>query len=198
MLNIAKYLKFHCQKVESTRNGKLRRLSGRFQTLIWRPGETVQNLEYISWIIRESWEPWKLYERWDGKHLPCEQRLHFRSVTSRAKSSLCWQPFNFLTCMCEIRHVIHKQNQSSAGLSSNGTSFAGIKKLRQLWYSAYARRTQDSHNALNWSRTETGKTQFFNLFVQISRQIWTVVGRGYFSHNRLTQRKCSLSQGRKL
>ena len=45
MLNIAQYLKFHCQKVESTRNGKLRRLSGRFQTLIWRPGETVQNLE---------------------------------------------------------------------------------------------------------------------------------------------------------
>ena len=41
----AKYLKFHCQKVEYTRNGKLRQLSGRFQTLIWRPGETVQNLE---------------------------------------------------------------------------------------------------------------------------------------------------------
>ena len=38
-------LKFHSQKVESTRNGKLRRLSGRFQTLIWRPGETVQHLE---------------------------------------------------------------------------------------------------------------------------------------------------------
>ena len=35
-------LKLHCQKVDSTRNGKLRRLSGRFQTLIWRPGETVK------------------------------------------------------------------------------------------------------------------------------------------------------------
>ena len=43
--NNTKYLKFNCQKVESTRNGKLRRSSGRFQTLIWRPGETVQNLE---------------------------------------------------------------------------------------------------------------------------------------------------------
>ena len=43
--NNAKYLKFHLQKVESTRNGKLRRLSERFQTLIWRPGDTVQNLE---------------------------------------------------------------------------------------------------------------------------------------------------------
>ena len=27
------------------RNGKLRRLSGRFHSLIWRPGDTVQNLE---------------------------------------------------------------------------------------------------------------------------------------------------------
>ena len=33
--NNPKYLKkFHCQKVDSTRNGKLQRLSGRFQTLI--------------------------------------------------------------------------------------------------------------------------------------------------------------------
>ena len=156
----------------------------------------VQNLEYVSWIIRESWQTWKLYERRDGKHLPCKQRLHFRRVTSRAKRSLCWQPFNFLTCMCEIRHAIHKQNQSSAGLSSNGRSFTGIKKILTTLTFCYARRTQDSRNALNWSRT--GKTQFFNLFVQFSRQIWTVVGRGYFSHNRLTQRKCSLSQGRKL
>ena len=44
-LKQSKYLKFHCQKVESTRNGKLRRLYGRFQTLIWKPGEMVQNLE---------------------------------------------------------------------------------------------------------------------------------------------------------
>ena len=34
-------MRVHCQKVESTRNGK----HFRFQTLIWRPGETVQNLE---------------------------------------------------------------------------------------------------------------------------------------------------------
>ena len=43
--NRAKYVKFLCQKVESTRNGKLWQLSGRFQTLILRPGETGQNLE---------------------------------------------------------------------------------------------------------------------------------------------------------
>ena len=33
------------KSIESTRNGKLRRLSGRFQTLIWRVGETFQNHE---------------------------------------------------------------------------------------------------------------------------------------------------------
>ena len=36
--NIARYLKFDCQKVEFTRNGKLRRLSGRFQTV---PGSQI-------------------------------------------------------------------------------------------------------------------------------------------------------------
>ena len=34
-------LTFHCHKVESTRNCKLCQLSGRFQTLIWRPGELM-------------------------------------------------------------------------------------------------------------------------------------------------------------
>ena len=43
--NNATYLRFYCREVESTRNSKLLRLSGRFQTLIWRPGDTVQNLE---------------------------------------------------------------------------------------------------------------------------------------------------------
>ena len=38
-------MKFHRQKVESTRNSKLWQLSGRFQTVIWRPGETIQNRE---------------------------------------------------------------------------------------------------------------------------------------------------------
>ena len=40
----SKYLKFFCQKVESTRNSRLRRLSGRFQTLNWRPGEQSPGL----------------------------------------------------------------------------------------------------------------------------------------------------------
>ena len=43
--NNAKYLRFYCREAKSTRNSKLRRLSGRFQTLIWRPRDTVQNLE---------------------------------------------------------------------------------------------------------------------------------------------------------
>ena len=36
-----KKLQLHRWKVESTGNGKLRRLSGRFQPLIWRQGDTV-------------------------------------------------------------------------------------------------------------------------------------------------------------
>ena len=41
----AKHFRFSCQKVQSTTNVKLRQLSGRLQTQIWRPGDTVQNLE---------------------------------------------------------------------------------------------------------------------------------------------------------
>ena len=62
------------------------------------------------------------------------------------------------------------------GLSSNGASFVGIKKLQQLWSA-----TQDSCNPLH--RLKQEKNVFLDLFVQISGQIWTVVGRGYFSHD---------------
>ena len=41
--NNAKKLKFYCQKSSLLKHWQ--RLSGRFHTLIWRPGDTVQNLE---------------------------------------------------------------------------------------------------------------------------------------------------------
>ena len=41
--------------------------------------------------------------------IPCEQKLHSRGMSWRAKSSLCRQPFNFLSCMRKIRHAIRKQ-----------------------------------------------------------------------------------------
>ena len=63
----------------------------------------------------------------------------------------------------------------------NGASFARIKNIATTLI-CYARLTLDSRNALNRSRT--GKNRgFFNLFLQISGRIWTVVGRGYFSHD---------------
>ena len=42
--------------------------------------------------------------------VPCKQRLNFRCVSWCAKSSLCRQLFNFLSCRQEIRHAICKQN----------------------------------------------------------------------------------------
>ena len=53
--NKAKYLIFQCQKVETTRNGKLPRLSGRFQTLNL---ETRRNgfKSGVSQIMRENWQ----------------------------------------------------------------------------------------------------------------------------------------------
>ena len=57
-----------------------------------------------------------------GLHLPCEQRLHFRGMSWRAKSSLCRQPFTFLSCMRKIRHAIRKQLVRQICVS-----FTGIK-----------------------------------------------------------------------
>ena len=58
----------------------------------------------------------------EGENLPCEQRLHFRGMRWRAKSSLCRQPFSFLSCMRKIYHAICKQLVRQICVS-----FAGIK-----------------------------------------------------------------------
>ena len=56
--------------------------------------------------------------------LPCEQRLHFRGMSWRAKSSLCRQPFNFLSCMRKIRHAIRKQLVRQICVSFEGIKLA--------------------------------------------------------------------------
>ena len=65
--------------------------------------------------------------------LRAEATFNFRLAggASVRKVASADKPFNFLLCKREIRHAIHKQNESS-GLSSYGASFAGVKKLRQL------------------------------------------------------------------
>ena len=57
--------------------------------------------------------------------LPCEQRPHFRGMSWRAKSSLCRQLFNFLSCMRKIRHAIRKQLVRQICVS-----FTGIKIVK--------------------------------------------------------------------
>ena len=49
-------MKFYCRKVKFTRNGKLRQLSLRFQTLIFSAGDMVQNLESPGFSRR----PWNM------------------------------------------------------------------------------------------------------------------------------------------
>ena len=45
--------------------------------------------------------------------VPCEQRLHFRGMSWCAKSSLCRQPFSFLS---RIRQAIRKKLHGSSNL----------------------------------------------------------------------------------
>ena len=111
-----------------------------------------------------------------NRHLTCEQRLHFPWVSWRAKSSLCGQLFNFLSCMREIRHAIREQNQIVRSVVK-WREFRGNKKIATTLI-CYARLTQCSKPVKNSEK----KTRFLDLFVQISGRIWTVVGRGYFSH----------------
>ena len=78
--------------------------------------------------------------------LPCEQKLHFRGMSWRTKSSLCRQPFNFLSCMRKIRHAIRKQLVRQICVSFAGiklakttcellsSSFCFVFLLRPLWF----------------------------------------------------------------
>ena len=78
----------------------------------------------------------------------------------RKKSNLCWQPFNF-----SIMHASNSSHDSQAKFTVRSVikchKFRRNKKLRQLW-SALPRHSQDSHNALNRSRT--GKYLFFLIY----------------------------------
>ena len=66
------------------------------------------------------------FQTWQHYYPARRGYSHFRCVSCRAKCSLCWHTFNFLSCLREIHHAICKQNLSS-GLSSKGASFAGMK-----------------------------------------------------------------------
>ena len=107
--------------------------------------------------------------------LPCEQRLHFRFVSWRTKSSLCRQPF--------------KSALKSGRINEKNGLFPVL-----YWFSA-----------LRESCVADQGCRYFFLFPQNSRHLttdltinfawelrdefractienWTVVGRGYFSH----------------
>ena len=65
------------------RNRKRRRLSGRFQTLIWRPGETVRNLESPGSFGRVNVTAWAT--------------LHFGT----GKINALWLPWGMGGCSCQ-------------------------------------------------------------------------------------------------
>ena len=67
--------------------------------------------------------------------LPCEQRLHFRGNSWRAKSSPCRQPFSFLSCMRKIRHASRKQLVRQICVSFAGIKLA--KTTRELLSSSF-------------------------------------------------------------
>ena len=119
--NNAKYLKFHWQKVESTRNSELWQLSRRFQTLIWRPGEMVQNRESPGlyrrvdstagscwdWLFDQVWcskvEQESSYDSWNMVKDPYKCLLFCDSVPQNPINSLKYFSLFCLT----VKFVMH-------------------------------------------------------------------------------------------
>ena len=75
--------------------------------------------------------------------IPCEQRLHFRGMSWRVKSSLCQQPLNVLSCMQNNRHFCRqicesliRRNQTYEQLCSSFCFFFFVYPpliLSQFW-----------------------------------------------------------------
>ena len=86
--------------------------------------------------------------------------------------------------------IVHAPKLSRHSQSSNGASFAGIEKIATSLI-CYAQLKQCSKPV---NMVKNRKNPFFlNLFLQISGQIWTVVGRSrlLFARQLITQRKSS-------
>ena len=113
------YLKFHCHKIKSTRNGKLGCLSGRFQTVIWRLGETVQNLESprLSGRVDSSAIQWHILVY--GIVLICFQIV----IISRVLSFLLVFFFNALMWTLFVKSLRGSSSSATATVTNTGSNF---------------------------------------------------------------------------
>ena len=110
------------------------------------------------------------------RSVPCEQRLHLRCVSWRAKSSLCRQPFNSI-------------QKWSGRINKKKRVFAVLDRFRALRKSCVA--DQSCRNFFIFPRnsphlmtdmTITFACESRDEFRACTIENWTVVGRGYFSH----------------
>ena len=129
---------------------------------------------------------WSITEQTHG-NIPCEQRLYFHCVSYRAKEASADSRSIFYRACAKI---------STPFAVIKWREFAGIEKIATSLI-CYAQLKQCSKPV---NMVKNRKNPFFlNLFLQISGQIWTVVGRSrlLFARQLITQRKCSFcSQGK--
>ena len=120
------------------------------------------------------------------REVPCKQRLHFHCVSCCEKSSLCQQPFNFLSFTVQFS-LVHARNSSCnawwklivTSVVKIGMSFTEMKNWDN---SVLLRKTRAIVTQCSKPVKNRKKPNFWNLFVQVSGLIWTVVSRGYLSH----------------
>ena len=123
-----------CSHGAKEKQKPIRYMTIHFQGLARRTGDTETWLKSSRLCVNRSTISYG-FRTGARAILPCEQRLHFRGMSWRAKSSLCRQPFNFLSCMRKIRHAIRKQLVRQICVS-----FAGMKLAKttcELLFSSF-------------------------------------------------------------
>ena len=114
----------------------------------------------------QNWCERNLVDYFLGFSLPCEQRLHFRCASCRAKSILCRQPF--------------KSVQKSGWINLKKRALSCLAwQIRVVAIFLFRRNSRHLTTDLRVNFACESRDEFRACPIEN----WTVVGRGYFSHS---------------
>ena len=122
--------------------------------------------------------------------VPYEQRLHFRSVSWRTKSSLCRQPF--------------KSVQKSGRINHKNGFFPLLGRFRALRESCVADQScrnflfQRNSRHLTTNLKVNFACEWRDEFCACTIENWTVVGRGYFSQSQASSHSENVASVRRV
>ena len=126
------------------------------------------------------------------REVPCEQRLYFHCVSHCAKSSLCQQPFHFLSITVQFS-LVHARNSSCKSWAT-----LIVRSVVKIGMSFTAKKNWDNSVLLRKTHaiiTQCSKKEKTLFLKFICSDFWTDLHgsqqRLLYAHQ-LTKRKCSL------